>query len=101
MIAMRMYTRTEESDALNVATSLFWMNKDKMLGKNTRPKVSTKPTRIEAIKAPFTEPIPPITMTTSASISTGSPMPTSTEYKVLTNEPAKPAKAAPKAKTRE
>ena len=41
--------------------------------------VSVTPTSNEPIKAPFIDPIPPITITTKASIKIGSPIPTSTD----------------------
>ncbi len=43
--------------------------------------------------------MPPITITTKARISTGSPMPTCTDWIVPTSAPASPASAAPSAKT--
>jgi hypothetical protein len=50
-------------------------------------------------KAPLTEPTPPITTTTKQMIRTESPMPGATEEMGLANAPARPARAAPTAKT--
>ena len=50
-----------------------------------------------AVKIPAM--MPPITMTTKARISTGSPMPTCTDWMAPTSAPASPASAAPRAKT--
>jgi hypothetical protein len=52
------------------------IKRPKNLGKKIPPRVSVRPTKILPIRAPFTEPIPPITITTKARISTGSPIPT-------------------------
>ncbi len=46
----------------------------------TRPSVSVSPTSSAPTSAPLIEPIPPMTMTTKARISTGSPMPTCTDW---------------------
>ena len=61
--------------------------------------MSTRPTRSAARKAPRIEPMPPMTMTTKARISTLSPMPGSTDRIGATIAPAKPASIAPKPKT--
>ena len=68
----------------------------KLQGIKNRPKVSIVPTKIDDTNAPFTEPIPPITIITNASIRTGSPIPTSTDCIVPTNAPASPASDAPR-----
>ncbi len=68
-------------------------------GKNTLPIVSVTPTKIDPIKAPFMDPIPPMTITTKAKIKIGSPIPTSTDCIAPIIAPAKPANAAPIAKT--
>ena len=69
------------------------------VGAKERPSVSTRPTSSAATKAPRIEPMPPITMTTKARISTLSPMPGSTERIGATIAPAKPASMAPKPNT--
>ena len=76
------------------------MKRPNNLGKNIPPRVSVRPTRILPIRAPFTEPMPPITITTKARMSTGSPIPTSTDCIAPTNAPARPANAAPRANTK-
>jgi len=68
-------------------------------GSRKRPIVSTTPTMTAPTRAPLMEPMPPITMTTKARISTGSPMPTCTDWSAPTRAPARPASAAPSAKT--
>ena len=45
-------------------------------GSRTRPNVSTMPTSKDAMNAPRTEPMPPITVTTSDRMRIGSPIPT-------------------------
>ena len=75
------------------------MKVPKNAGSSTRPSVSVSPTRSAPTKAPLIEPMPPMTMTTKARISTGSPMPTCTDWIAPTSAPASPASAAPSAKT--
>ena len=55
------------------------MNSLNSSGRNTPPNVSVSPTKSAPINAPRMDPMPPITMTTKARISTGSPMPTCTD----------------------
>ena len=55
------------------------MTAPKAIGSRKRPSVSVTPTRMAPTSAPLIEPMPPMTMTTKARISTGSPMPTCTD----------------------
>ncbi len=71
----------------------------KAAGSRNLPSVSVMPTRSAPTSAPRIEPMPPITITTKARISTGSPIPTCTDWSVPTSAPASPASAAPSAKT--
>ena len=68
----------------------------KAIGSRKRPRVSVTPTRIAPTSAPLIEPMPPITTTTKAMISTGSPMPTCTDWIGPISAPARPASAAPR-----
>ena len=61
--------------------------------------MSVTPTKIEPTKAPFIDPMPPITITTKAKIKIGYPIPTSTDCMAPIIAPESPARAAPKAKT--
>ena len=63
--------------------------------------LSTSPTSSAATKAPRIEPMPPMTTTTNARISIGSPIPTCTASSGAVIIPAKPASAAPRAKVSE
>jgi hypothetical protein len=73
-----------------VALDAF-MKAPKMPGSRKRPSVSVIPTsnRPDEMR-PAIEPIPPMTMTTKARISTGSPMPTCTDWIVPTRAPGEP-----------
>ena len=68
-------------------------------GRKMPPSVLVSPTSSAPTNAPLIDPMPPMTMTTKARISTGSPMPTCTDWMVPTSAPASPARAAPNAKT--
>ena len=67
----------------------------KRAGRKARPKVSTSPTRIEPIRAPRTEPMPPMTITTKARMRMLSPMPTCTAKIGPSMAPATAHRAAP------
>ena len=70
-----------------------------MSTENERPSVSTRPMSSAATNAPRIEPMPPMTMTTKARISTVSPIPGSTDRIGAIMMPAKPASIAPKPNT--
>ena len=86
----------EDPIAVASAGSIKTLSKS---GKKTRPKVSVTPTKIDPIKAPLIDPIPPMTITTKAKIKIGSPIPTSTDCMAPIIAPDNPARAAPNAKT--
>jgi len=68
-------------------------------GKNARPSVSIKPTKIAATIAPRIEPMPPMTVMTKARIRMFSPIPICTVRIGACISPARPASAAPSPNT--
>ena len=75
------------------------MKAPRRIGRRKRPRVSVTPTRMAPTSAPLIEPMPPMTTTTKAMMRTGSPMPTWTDWIGPISAPARPARAAPRAKT--